>query len=121
MTCALPMSAFGYVVYVNHQVFGIAKTQKAQGNIGRENTSIGPHAFGFETLWPLLAGPGALPQVQPAIHVQARLEVDQGALNDAARRIAQHDFGGAVGITYMAIPVDPDTAELDRASLMARV
>ncbi|CAH0213824.1 hypothetical protein SRABI112_02200 [Pseudomonas mediterranea] len=104
-------TALGHVVEVDHQVLGITETQEAQGNIGRQNAAISPHALGLEALWSVLAGPGALPQVQPAIHVQARLEVDQGALDDRTGFIAQHGFGGAVGVAHMAVPVDPENAD----------
>ncbi|MNM54338.1 hypothetical protein D3C81_654600 [compost metagenome] len=101
----------GDIVEVNHQVFAIAKAQETQRDIGRQDAAISPHAIGFETLRALLTGPGALPQVQPTVHVQAGLEIDQGPIDDPSGRIAQHAFRRAVGVAHMAVPVDPEDAD----------
>ncbi|MNK98360.1 hypothetical protein D3C87_1187190 [compost metagenome] len=111
LQCREGTTALGDVREVDHQVFTVAKTQEAQRDIRRQNAAVGPQAMGFETLWRLVAGPGALPQVQPAIHVQAGFEVDQWPVDDPARWIAQHGFRRTVGIAHVTVPVDPKDAD----------
>ncbi|MNQ52206.1 hypothetical protein D3C85_662120 [compost metagenome] len=101
----------GDIVEVNHQVFAVAKAQETQRHISRQNTAIGAHAVGFETLCPVFTGPGTLPEVQPTVHVQARFKVDQRPIDNAARCITKHVLGGTVGVTHMAVPIDPKDSD----------
>ncbi|MNN16459.1 hypothetical protein D3C81_1295970 [compost metagenome] len=101
---------FSHVGEKHHQVLGIAKAQKAQRHIHRQQAAIGAQALGFEMQGNIVAGPCAFPQFKPAVHMQSGLEVDQWPVDHRTLGIAKHVFSGAVGITHMAIPVDPENA-----------
>ena len=104
-------AAVGDIGEVDHQIFAVAKTQKTQRHVGRQHAAIGTQAAGFEAQRPFFTGPRTLPQVEPTIHVQAGLEIDQWPFDQPARRIAEHGFRCAVGVAHMAVPVDPEDAD----------
>ncbi|MNF50657.1 hypothetical protein D3C84_319580 [compost metagenome] len=95
----------------DHQVLRRAETQKAQGYIGRQPAAVRTQAAGLEAQRTFVAVARAAPEVEPAIHAQLRLEVRQGPVRQAARCVAEHLFGGAVGVAHMAVPVDPEDAQ----------
>jgi hypothetical protein len=74
-------AALGDIGEEHHQVFGIAKAQKTQRQLHRQQAAVG--ARHWLSNWPP-PPPRALPQLQPAVHVQAGLEVDQRPLQQLA-------------------------------------
>ncbi|MNZ30798.1 hypothetical protein D3C78_480820 [compost metagenome] len=102
--------AFGDIGKVHHQVLGIAKAQEAQRQLNSQQTAVGAQALGFELPSPGLPGSRGPPQLQPAVHAQVRLEVAQRTLQQRRLGITQHAPHRVVGVTHVAVPVDPEDA-----------
>ncbi len=64
----------------------------------------------FEAARTTDARAGILPQLEPAIHAQVRLEIAQWPLQQLAFGIAEHRLRRLVGIAHVAVPVDPENA-----------
>lgn len=98
---------FGNVGQVHHQVLRVAKAQEAQRQLYRQQAVVRALALRLELADTASPGAGAFPQLQPAVHAQARLEVAQRPLQKLAFGITEHAFSGVVGVPDMAVPVDP--------------
>ncbi|MCY1396527.1 hypothetical protein D9M71_115020 [compost metagenome] len=104
-------AAFGDVGEEHQQVFGFAKAQEAQRDVGRQPLAIAAQAADLEAQRPFLVVARTAPEVQPAVHVHFRLQRRQRPLVQLAGAVAEHFPGGAVGVADVAVPVDPEDAD----------
>ena len=100
----------GDIGEVDHQIFSLAKTQKTQRYIGRQMAAVGAQAAGLETQRLFPAAARTLPQGQPTVHSQTLLNLDQWPPEQTTHAVAEHLFGGEVGIAHMTVPTDPENA-----------
>ena len=110
LQCGMGTAPFGDVAEEYQQVFAFAEAQETDRHIHRQQAAVGAHALGFEAQRAFLRLPCPAPQAEPAVHVQAGFEVGQRPVDHRAGRIAEHLFGGRVGIAHAAVPVDPENA-----------
>ena len=111
LQCLAGTAALGDVAEEHHQILGRAEAQEAKRDVGRQPTAVGAQAAGLEAERALLAIARTTPKIQPAVHVQAGLEVGQRTVHELTVGMAEHLFGGAVGVAYAAVPVDPEDAQ----------
>ena len=58
----------------------------------------------------IVAAARALPQFEPAIHMQTGLEIDQRPIHHRTLAVAEHAFSCVVGVAHVTVPIDPENA-----------